>query len=258
MRSLIALLLLIAGCSDPPAGRERAGVVSLDFCSDLFVLQFVEREEIVALSPDARSDFAYLRAKSEGFPSIRTETEAVLQSGAAVVVRSYGGDPRMLEFLKGRGIKIVEIGYPQTLEDIQANTDRIAAELGSAGFATKLPAPVRIRNNTALYLTPSGTTTGPGSLIDELLRRAGYTNYETRGGWHTLPLEELVRSRPDHLALGFFDSQHQYEGWWGTMRHPLATDLLKDVPSTDLSGSLLACPAWPIYEALEQLRGEQE
>ena len=249
---LFLLLLVLVGCTADKDGTlaQRQGILSLDF----YVLQFVDRADIVGLSTDSQSDFAYLREDAVGIEQFAPSTEEILASGAATVVRSYGGDARTLAFLRRIGVEVIDIGYPNSFAAIEGNEHRLAGALASNVRPPTAPTPSRPPSQkSALYITPSGTTTGPGSLIHELLMRSGYTNFEQRPGWHALPLEQLASSRPDHIVTGFYDNRNQYAGWWSVARHPLAAEFLNSIPRTDLPGSTLSCSAWPLFDAAAQL-----
>jgi iron complex transport system substrate-binding protein len=240
MRPLLAILAFFAAARAEPRG----GIVSLDHCADLHVLAFAKRGEILALSPGAGDDYAFLRGEAEGLPSVPAEAEAILALKPSLVLRSYGGDARLLFFLERGGAEILEIGFPQTLEEIETNTRRIAKRLG--GTAPSPPKrPGAEPEGSALYLAPSGIVAGRATLPSLLLEEAGLTNHETRAGWHELPLEGLITERPSRLVTGFFGSKNRFEGWWGAMRHPLAQNLIESVPRTDIPGDRLACPAFP-------------
>ena len=82
----VAVILILPSCADDEA-REGAispqraqRVVSLDYCSDQYVLKFVDAENIVALSQDAEEPFSYLREEARGIRKIRPVAENILRS----------------------------------------------------------------------------------------------------------------------------------------------------------------------------------
>jgi len=102
-------------------------------------------------------------------------------------------------------------------------------------------------------MTPYGVTTGPGSLVDQLLTLAGYNNFQTQAGWHPIPLERLTGETPDHVITSFFDSHDQITANWSAMRHPVARHALSGQNALPLKGAWTSCGAWFLMDAAEAL-----
>ncbi|MGB0262825.1 MAG: ABC transporter substrate-binding protein, partial [Henriciella sp.] len=90
-------------------------------------------------------------------------------------------------------------------------------------------------------------------LIHDMLLAAGLANYQTRPGWRSLPLEELVYAPPELIAAAFFDTQPHKTGAWSSMRHPVATTQLQQRPVVSLNGAWTSCGAWFLIDAIEAL-----
>jgi len=265
MKRWLMIVALVSACSEmtPPSTSERPQrIVSLDYCADQYVIKLADRDDILAVSPDAMRDFSYLREDAKGLPTTRPRTEDVLLLEPDLIVRSYGGGPQATRFFEEVGIPVVEIGYPQDWAAIAETIIRVATDLGQREQGLDVAREMNERlsalqdqdqDQTMLYVTPSGYTTGPGSLIDQLMRDAGYTNFEAKPGWRPLPLETLAANTPDTLAAGFFDTKNDFQGAWSTMRHPVADDLLSERPVAELSGAWLTCSAWFLVDAAEAL-----
>lgn len=264
MTRLLLMALTLVACTEPVRtgsavdGQRR--IVSLDLCADLHVLAFADHDEIAALSPDARSADFKLRELASRFPTVRPSAEDVLLLNPDLVVRSFGGGPRAGALLERAGVEVVELGWPSNLDAVLSNADRIRQRLGrrmdtlpAPDTPPAAPAGGEQARASVLYLTPSGVTTGPGSLIHEMLEASGARNLMTRPGWYSLPLEDLVLRKPDHLVTAFFDSDRRFQGHWDSLRHPIARQLMETVPRTDLPGALVSCPAWPLFEAAARI-----
>ncbi len=259
------ILALMSACSEmtsPSANDGPQRIVSLDYCADQYVIKLANRADILAVSPDAVRDFSYLRDDAKGLPTVRPRTEDILLLEPDLIVRSYGGGPQAVRFFEEVGIPVVEIGYPQDWAAIEDTVIRVATDFGQREQGLEVATSMNARldalryqdqEQSMLYVTPSGYTTGPGSLIDQLMQDAGYTNFEAKPGWHPLPLETLAAETPDTLAAGFFDTKNDFQGAWSTMRHPVADDLLRDRPVAELSGAWLTCSAWFLVDAAEAL-----
>lgn len=239
--------------------------MSLDYCADQYVLQFVLRDNITALSPDASRQFSYMRTFAQGIPTVRPIAEDVLLTRPDTVVRSYGGGPTIGQFLKRFNINVIQIGYAMNLEDIQNTVLSTSAALGQAQSGESLVASMqqqlqkirRLRPRgpqpDALYMTPTGVTSGPETLIHELLFTAGLSNYQSKPGWHPLPLERLIYDSPQITALAFFDAETDHASTWSAMSHPVAQRQRELTQTVPLQGAWTACGGWFVVEAIEAL-----
>jgi len=242
----------------PPSTPMR--IVSLDFCADQYVLKLIEPEHILALSPDAGKPISYLKGKAQNIPSVRPNAEDVLQLKPDLIIRSYGGGPNADSFYRRAGLPVVNIGWAGDFGGIKSVTQQVADGLGQTqrGAAiitdldTRLAAikPPKTKPR-ALYMTPSGTTAGAGSLIDEVFIEAGLENFQTQAGWRDIPLERLAYEQPDLIAAAFFDTNT--ENAWSAMRHPIARAQIQNQPTTPLKGSWMSCGAWFAMDAVEAL-----
>ncbi len=258
---------MLAGCGadsrEPHSGERRPQrIVSLDFCADQYVLKFVERDRIVALSPDAGREFSYMRAQAEGLPSVRPVAEDVIILKPDLVVRAYGGGPGAAAMLRRAGVPVQHVSWAEDIETVAEMVLETARVLGSAqrGRAVvaemqdrlaALPAPAP--GVDGLYMTPGGVTSGPGSLVHEIIAAAGLENFQTRPGWRPIPLERLVYEQPDFMIPAFFDSRSDYPHAWSPMRHPLAKAQLQGGELIPIDGAWTACGAWFLTDAVEAL-----
>ena len=256
-----ALILFI-----PTNGDAFERIISLDYCADQYALRFVERSAIAGLSVDSKKPFSYLRASARGIPQIRASAEDILLAKPDAVIRSYGGDIHLLALLERLGIEVIQLGYPQSLDEIRAETIRLSQALGApqAGMQIVTEFDARIETmkshqNAAtqlslLYVTSRGAVAGPNTLIDDIISLAGFVNFEQTPGWRTLPLENLSRQKPDIIAAGFFDSGEQVTDRWSKARHPILTRALADTPVATIPAATTSCGAWFILDAAETMQ----
>ncbi len=243
-------------------GEPAARVVSLDYCADQYVLELLPRASILAVSPDAEQEFAYHRERAAGLPAVRPVAEDVLALRPTLVVRSYGGGPLALAFFERAGIPVVQVPFADDIDGIRRAVTAVAGELGvpERGAAVVADMDARLAaidagpgTRTALYLSAGGATSGPGTLVHALLVAAGYRNYESRPGWHSVPLERLVDAEPDVVVASFFGGAAERTAWWSAMRHPVARRHLSGRDTVLLPGALTACGAWFAVDAVEEL-----
>lgn len=237
-------------------------VVSLDLCADQYVLKLVDRERILAVSPKATADFSYMREAAAGVPVVRPVAEDVLALKPDLVVRAYGGGPGATAFFERAGIPIVKVGWASDIAAVFDIVRRVSTGLQEQERGTALiehmarrldRLAARAGSASTLYMTPSGVTTGPGSLVHDMIVRAGLTNFQTQPGWNPIPLERLAYDTPDRVAAAFFDTRTSHPDAWSAMRHPVARATLRGQPTVPLKGAWTACAGWFLMDAVEAL-----
>ena len=272
VRTILAALacLLLSACSQVAERGADAPrrIVSLDYCADQYVLKFADREDILALSPDAGKRFSYMRAAAEGIPTVRPRTADVLALQPDLVVRTYGGGHDIADFMKEPGVPVVQIGFPQSIAEVRDEVLRVGTELGKPDEAEKLVGDMDRRlkalaersgpQREVLYMTPAGVTAGEGTLVHELFVAAGLRNFQDRPGWNPLPLERLAYERPDLIAAASFESQTNHVDNWSAARHPVAQAQLLELPVVPLEGAWTSCGGWFLIDAVEALAEGKE
>lgn len=267
-RAVAIALISLAGCSPAPAAIPRDGIVSIDFCADQLVLGMLPPGQIRAVSFEVDSDQSFAAPRATGIPRLRPQLEDIVRLRPAVVVRSYGGAPRLDRQLRALGIRVVQTGFPMTLSDIRRDMLRIGHELGAdaraqqliRGFDAELASarPGVPSFPAALYVTPGDVTTGPGSLVAEVMGAAGYAPYRTMPGWGSLPLEQLVRRPPDVVFRAFFDSVKYRQDHWSASRHPAVLQATRHARDVEVPGAWLACGNWLTGHAVARLAAVRE
>ncbi len=260
LATLAVLLALVANSTASANPPER--VISLDYCADQFVLKLLPRSRILALSPDADRDFSYMREAAIGVPQVRPVAEDVLTLQPDLIVRSYGGGPRAAGFFERAGIPVLQVPFANDLGDIRAMILMLAEHLGATDRGAEVVADMdrrleKLRSDSerrsALYMTPAGVTSGPGTLVHEVLNAANLENFEQRPGWYSLPLERLAYEQPDLIAAAFFDASTNNLSMWSAMRHPVAKRQLSERPTVMLRGASTSCGGWFLLDAIEAL-----
>lgn len=257
-----AILIVAASLSLAGSAVAAPRVMSLDQCSDQYVLALSPREAIVGLSSRARARDSYLRDRAVGLPIRRASTEAVLAARPDVVVRYWGGDERLARVLERRGVKVVRVEEASDFQGVRDNVRRVAAALDEREAGERMVAKMDTdlaaangawRGRSALYLTPGGFTAGPGTLIDAVLVAAGLRNVAVREGYQPVSLERLALSPPNALVLGFFDAFATAMERWGPGRHEVLRQLTREKTIGSLPGSIAGCPGWFAAEGARRL-----
>lgn len=215
-RPLLLALLLSVLAAEPAAARPQR-IVSLDLCTDQLVLALAAPEQIAAVSWLARDCTLSGRCEqAAGVPAHHGTGEELVAAEADLVVVGRHAARGALAVARARGLPVLELDSPVTLDGIGEQIMRLGNALGQparaaalmASFEQRLkdlpaPPPPPLRPLAALYQA-HGTTIGPGTLVDSVFRRAGLANLadgaDTAARGY-LPLEELVWRAPDLLVV---------------------------------------------------------
>jgi iron complex transport system substrate-binding protein len=210
----IAGFLAAALVAASPALAKPARIVSLNLCGDQYVVRLAERSRIVSLSRLATDpEMSAVAAEAAGIPRNFGRAEDVLALAPDLVVAGTYRTGATVALIRRLGIPVLEIGIAETVEAVAAETRRVAAALGEtekgeawiAEMEAELarPRPSRVRPRAAFW-DDNGFSLGRGTLMDELMARAGLANVAAEDGlvgYGRLPLERLVLSRPDMLLV---------------------------------------------------------
>jgi iron complex transport system substrate-binding protein len=257
LRAAGAALLLLLVCS--PAAARPLRVMSVDQCSDQFVLALAPRSEIVGVSPHALDSDAALRDQVRGLTVRRPTLEQALAARPDIVVSYWTADLRLSGALEAHGAKVVRIEDAKTFDDVRANVRRVATALGRVPQGEAMIADMDAKlaasrgawgGRTALYLTPGGFTAGPDTLVGAIMAAAGLKDAVSAPGYGPVSMERLTLDPPKLLVLGFFDEQNG--GGWDPAR-PLVARLAKARTAARLPAAWLGCPAWFAADAAAEL-----
>ena len=260
----LAVLVGLAACSpaeQPQRVDQPTRIVSLDYCADQYVLKLAPREHILAVSPDAEKTFSYMQGSAKGLRQIRPRAEDVLVLQPDLVVRSYGGGPNVTAFVERMGTPVLQIGFASDLNAVKDTIATVAEGLGQPDRGSAVIAEMDARlaalralpdTLSALYMTPAGVTSGPGTLVHEMLHAAGLVNFQQEPGWRSLPLERLAREQPDLVAAVIWGATNHDDNW-SAARHPIARQQLRERSVVSLEGAWVACGGWFLLDAIEAL-----
>ena len=262
MRRLAAAFagLVLTGAGVAEARPLR--VMALDQCADQYVLALRPDAEL-ALSPRADDPDAWLRDAAAGRRRVRPTLEAAIAFRPDVVVRYWGGEPRLLARLEATGVRVVTIEDATDFNGIRANIRTVSQSLGGPErgetLASRMDATLRAaapapsaRQQSALYLTAGGFTAGKGTLVDAILAAAGYVNAAPGPFFAPVSVERIALYPPARFVLGFFD---QVRGdWRGPGRHPVVQRAAKGKVAARLPAAALTCPAWFAADAAAMLK----
>ncbi len=267
--TLTGAVLFVLTVAGPAQADELPRVVSLDYCADQYVLAVADPAQVLALSLEATHVHSFYRGRAKGLPVTRADAESVLALGPDLVIRNWGGDPRMISLLGRAGIKVMTAAYGSGPDVMFANLRRFAGAMGRTEEAEALI--VRTRANleavtgaprlglTAAYVAPGGITAGAGTFVDEIIDAVGFETSASKfglEGWRPLPLEVLVADPPDVIIASFFDLKQARASNWSVARHARVREMLETTPTIYVPGRYFSCNGLFFADTVALIRSE--
>jgi iron complex transport system substrate-binding protein len=208
----LACLLVSASAT---AGSAPRRVVSLNLCADQLLLALADPGQILSLSPLARDGtISYLAERAGAFPVNEGRGEAILFSGADLVLAGPFEPHAKRELLLRQGLAVMVLGPWRSLDQGRDQIRALAERLGhpERGEAlirridealAKARGSVRGAPSILIYYRGGWVPTS-ASLVGEILRALGFTLHQdalglAQGG--VARLESIVASPPDYLLM---------------------------------------------------------
>jgi iron complex transport system substrate-binding protein len=254
--------------ADTPTLPQARRIVSLNMCTDELVLRLADLSRIASvtwLSQDPKASNVADLART--VPANHGLAEEIVPLGPDLVLAGTFTTRTAVALLKQARFNLVEFGVPTTIADVEKQIMDTARLLDEPARGEQLVVDMQRRLATlgdapssqrprALVFNPNGVTVGAGTLVDDIMTRAGLDNAAARmdlGNYTQIPLEVLVESNVDVLIIS------------GSRDGPpsLATDLLKSPvlsrlgPHTHvvvLPSRLWSCAGPEVVEAISRLR----
>lgn len=262
---LVAAGLALAATSAAVARPQR--IVSLNMCTDELVLRLADPERIASvtwLSQDPRN--ANMAEVARRIPANHGVVEQVLAMKPDLVIAGAYTTRATVGLLKRVGARPREFGVPRNLAEMRAQIREMAALLGEeargealvADIDTRLTALAKRRRPKplrAIVLRPNGFTVGRGSLVDEILTRAGLVNIAAELGiesYGQIPLETVALAGAEILVLNDTPDSppslaHE------VLHHPVIARLSDRLRPVPLPSRLWTCAGPSVVDAIELL-----
>ena len=267
MMNVCFFLFAAINFSGAAEAKEKIGrAVSLDYCSDQFLLALADKDQIYALSPDAKESHSFYADRAVGIRQFGATLEEILISKTDLVVRYWGGWD-FLSLLEKTNIPVVSPLYGNGSETLYKNLNLVGRALGQEVRAAEMIKNHKIRyatlkgkaasNLRVAYITPSGITAGTGTFVDDLLRFAGFKTVSSElgiKGWQPFPLEAMVYNPPDIIIGSFFDLPNPRIASWSIIRHERIREMMREIPTIIVPGRYLSCNGIFTLEAAEYIR----
>ncbi|WP_309646161.1 ABC transporter substrate-binding protein [Phenylobacterium sp.] len=211
---------LAAGAAVSLGGAGRAAprrIVSLNPCLDVILVHVADRSQIAALSHYSHEPASSsLGALGATFPFTYETAEEVLALRPDLVLSARHSSPATREALRRLGVRAELFDVPETVAASLKQVRQVARAIHrpargealvahiEAALAAAAPPPGTPRLSALIYQA-GGFASAQGTLMDEMMRRAGFENAASRYGLKrtgNVPLEHLVADPPDVLLAG--------------------------------------------------------
>ena len=247
-----AAALIAAPALAKPAPRR---VVSLNACLDAILVHVADRGQIAALSHYAREPVSSTISEvAKTLPFTWETAEEVIALRPDLVLTSRHSALATRNALGRMNISTALFDVPDSVTASLEQVREVARLVGrpargealiariEAAIAAAAPPPGS-RPLKALIYQPNGFAAGRGTLMDEMMTRAGFDNVAGRyglGKWGNVPVERLLADPPQVLLSG---TPVLGSRTWAdrVMRHPALASLSGRMVQAQLDEKLLYC-----------------
>ncbi|MFL9842686.1 ABC transporter substrate-binding protein [Sphingomonas sp. ST-64] len=233
-----------------PAVPKR--VVSFNLCADQLIVALADRAQIAGLTRNAiDSGMSAVADRARGLPLLSSSGEQILAIQPDLVVGMPAGPAAAL--IARQGYPTLDFRFANTVDEIYLSIRETAAALGHPARGEAMIArmqgdlaaiPRTGRGRVAAFYQRRGFMTGTGTLVDDLMRRAGLVNLAAKLGKPPLAqvsIEEMVAAKPDFLIVDSGTDTVEDQGT-EMLHHPA----LRDIPRVRLPSAWTVC-AGPAY-----------
>jgi iron complex transport system substrate-binding protein len=271
LAALALLAWILAGGTAQAVGETPSvprRIVSLNLCTDQLVLALADRDTVRSVTWLARDpQSSVMAAAAAEVPVNHGLAEEIIPFAPDLVVAGIYTARTTVALLKRFGLPVLELDVPQSLPAIAAQIRTVAHALGHpergeamitammADLAALGPVPAEPWPVAVVY-HQNGFTGGRGSLIDDLLTRAGLRNLAAERAlppYGRLALDVLLLGQPDLLILNTRDDRTPSLADQG-LHHPGLAKAFPRLHTLVLPPRLWSCAGPWVVETIAQLR----
>ena len=264
-RRALGALLLAGIASVGHATPQR--IVSLNLCADELVLRLAAPGTVKSVTWLARDPaFSNVAALAHTVPVNRGLAEDIVPLAPDLVIVGAYTTRTAVGLLRRLGVPVLELGVPASVDEALAQITTVAAALGTPAAAAQLIADIKARlaalpppgptQPIAAVYQPNGFTIGQGSLVNDLLSRAGLRNLAVEqriDNYGALALELLLLAQPDLLIMNAADDRGPalaYE----VLRHPALVRRFSAARIISVPSAWWSCPGPRLVDAVQRLQ----
>jgi len=258
-----AAALGLGGAARAPARR----IVSLNPCLDAILLSVADPRQVAALSHYSHQPMtSSVGAAGRRFAVTYESAEEVIALSPDLVLASRHSALATRNALARLGVAVAQFATPDSVAESLAQVQRIAELAGQPGrgraeiarieaaLAAAEPPP-GARPARALVFQRNGFSSGPGTLMDEMLRRTGFRNAAVDYGARRttdIALDAVAADPPEVLLSG---ETLPGAPTWGerVMRHPALQQLRGRIRIISFPQRLMYCGGPNLVETAGRL-----
>lgn len=239
-------------------------IASMNACTDELLVPLADPEQIVGLSRFSRVAGTDKAART--FPKLSGGAEDLLVLKPDIVVASLFDKRSTREFLKEKGLHVVEFSVPRNIDEVKAqiremgeiagHPDRAAAEIARLDTAlARARQAVAGKHYRVLQLSRRGWIEGSDSFIGSMLTETGLVNAAGELGFASggfASLEAIVKLRPDLLVVSQAGGIARDEGH-AFLLHPALERFYPPEKRIVIPEALTECGSVRLADALEVL-----
>ncbi len=243
-----------------------AHIVSLNLCADQYLLALADRGQVGAVTVYAADPAMSAAAgAARGLRTTRGSAEELLVLAPDLLLVAPYQVAAQHALLPGT--RIVAVPEANDAAQIAANLATVAAAVGHPDRARLLIATLRAtlppvtpgRGPVVAQYQRGGYLTGTGTLVDDLMRRAGVRNLAAvlhRPPLSRLGLEQIIAARPDYLLIERRTGGAAGDRGAALLDHPALARAFPAAKRLYLDGALTLCGGPGYGQAVAALRAQ--
>ena len=200
-RFIIRLILVGIGSTMVTANAQ---TLSLDLGADQWVLGLLAKKDIYAVSHLATSpSLSYLHHKTQGVRIHHNRPEEFLNNTIKMVIGYHPISPFYKMLFKKKGVRVVELKHPQTLEELKQQIMFITRLFNQKRkgeiWCRQLAHICQRKRGKILIFTGHRYAPGRHTLYGAITEKLGFARPPFKG-WRYLSLERVLTYAPDHIG----------------------------------------------------------
>ncbi|MAP25052.1 MAG: hypothetical protein CMM87_05940 [Rickettsiales bacterium] len=238
----------IAVCLCFLALHSQAKVLSLDVCTDQWILALIKPDHIAALTYLSHNpQFSLAAPKAKQYPIHNDSLEDIQRLNPKYLIVEGFIHPFKKTAYQQKGWQVLVLPPINCAADFQKRLTFLKENLPARYFKTNLPKfdliPTPQQPQTAVCISSSGQAQGPNTPGDIFLKAQGLKNHITKPGFHPTDPEALLSHPPAMIFIA--DLGHRQTQY---LKKNLRS---KKQQHTDIDSRFLLCPTPWHFQALQ-------